>query len=515
MLRILLVEDELPSLRSLKQKLLELEMDIDIVGEAFNGEIALKMIPEVKPDLVFTDIKMPVMDGIEMIKLLREQYPNIIPIIVSGYNDFEYARMAMKMDVEDYLLKPVNVDSLVDILDICFNKLMKYNNEHQYQQIGQAISGRLEDAQLLEDKGYYFVIYVCFGNFLKSGCEMIYPTSIPKTDSLEYHIKNKWNIFSNTFILDGNAANEKYFIFKMNGNSSCNMAYFAQDIFELFKKLTDCSITMFSSYQLNNLKDVGLAAKAFRSGVSDLLVPGKSQLFYSDYLDNKKHYKRIATHDLVSKLILLARQNQATLLKRELKNIFETFQGNDYPLSLIEKELKSIFNSLKDALITDMDILEFEKKFDIDNMIFFPRSYDEFFKNACILLDKVLVYGKNSNDSKKSPEHMVEEVEKFLQNNISSQVTLQEICEKMDVSQAYLCRIFKEIRGSSPIDYFIGIKIAKAREYIEKYPDIKFKDIASMVGYDNPYYFSKLFKSSEVITLSEFKSSITLPADRM
>ncbi len=104
--RVLIVEDQ-PNFRKGLIKMLKVEnLGWQVVGEAGNGQDALAMLAELKPDLVLTDIRMPIMDGIEFVGHLRKNYPDMLVIILTGYKNFEYAQAAVRHGALDILIKP-------------------------------------------------------------------------------------------------------------------------------------------------------------------------------------------------------------------------------------------------------------------------------------------------------------------------------------------------------------------------------------------------------------------------
>jgi len=119
MYRVVVAEDEYFLLRGISRKINELCKGFTVIGEAPNGSAALELIEKLLPDIVVTDIRMPIMDGLELIRNVTHFYPNIKIIIISGYSDFEYARQALKLGVMDYLLKPLEDENLTDV----FNKM--------------------------------------------------------------------------------------------------------------------------------------------------------------------------------------------------------------------------------------------------------------------------------------------------------------------------------------------------------------------------------------------------------
>lgn len=125
---LLVVEDEELIRRNLIKKIRENAPDFLVVGEADNGRAALDAVDEFHPDVVVTDIRMPILDGLELIKQLYFGYPDIKVIIVSGYDEFAYAQSAIQFGVKEYLLKPVSSEELRKILTRLYILLEK---EHQ------------------------------------------------------------------------------------------------------------------------------------------------------------------------------------------------------------------------------------------------------------------------------------------------------------------------------------------------------------------------------------------------
>jgi YesN/AraC family two-component response regulator len=114
--KTIVVEDESLIRRNISKKVSELHSNFTVIGEAMNGQEALKLIEEQLPDLVLTDIKMPIMDGLELAKQIFFGYPHIKVVIISGHHEFEYARKAIAYQVNDYLLKPVVSEELRNTL---------------------------------------------------------------------------------------------------------------------------------------------------------------------------------------------------------------------------------------------------------------------------------------------------------------------------------------------------------------------------------------------------------------
>lgn len=127
--RIILVDDEEEVRKSIVRKIGWEETGFQVAGDAENGEDALEKIEALEPDVVLTDIRMPYMDGLTLAERIRQKYPSMKIVIFSGYDDFEYAKQAIKLNVTEYILKPVNVEELTAIL-----KRIKVNLDQEIEQ---------------------------------------------------------------------------------------------------------------------------------------------------------------------------------------------------------------------------------------------------------------------------------------------------------------------------------------------------------------------------------------------
>lgn len=133
MLKVFLVEDEALIREGLRDKIPWEQYGFRMVGDAADGEIALPLIRKTRPDLLITDIKMPFMDGLSLCRIVREEFPSMKIIIISGYDDFEYAREAIHVGVDQYLLKPITRMNLRKVLQEMKDKIEQDRDQKDYQ----------------------------------------------------------------------------------------------------------------------------------------------------------------------------------------------------------------------------------------------------------------------------------------------------------------------------------------------------------------------------------------------
>ncbi len=140
-MKVFLVDDEIVVREGIRESFPWEDSPYNLVGEAPDGEMAIPMIRDTNPDIVITDIKMPFMDGIELCKILRSQLPWISIIVLSGYDEFEYARKCLQLGVREYLLKPINAEELRAALDKVSEEI---NEERKSREHAKSLRERME-----------------------------------------------------------------------------------------------------------------------------------------------------------------------------------------------------------------------------------------------------------------------------------------------------------------------------------------------------------------------------------
>ena len=149
-MKVFLADDEIVVREGIRESFPWDETPYTLVGEAPDGEMALPIIRDTNPDIVITDIRMPFMDGIELCRILRAQMPWIGIIVLSGYDEFEYARQCIRLGVREYLVKPINAENLREALDKVSEQLKE---ERKTIEHAASLRARLgSDEQLVKEK---------------------------------------------------------------------------------------------------------------------------------------------------------------------------------------------------------------------------------------------------------------------------------------------------------------------------------------------------------------------------
>ncbi len=156
MLKIFLVEDESIMREGLRDNMPWQQFGYEFVGEATDGETALPLIRKVRPDVLLTDIKMPFMDGLSLSRIVAKEFPNMKIIILSGYDEFEYARQAIQIGVEQYILKPVTRETLKKVLSEVKDKI---ESEKEKKMKLERIQSERQEYELMSRRSFFEKVF--------------------------------------------------------------------------------------------------------------------------------------------------------------------------------------------------------------------------------------------------------------------------------------------------------------------------------------------------------------------
>ncbi len=484
MLRICLVEDEEYALKSLQQKIIDLDGPYEVVGTAYNGLDALDVIAKTYPDVVITDIRMPDMDGIALLEYIDSHHKNIITVIISGYQDFEYAKKAIRFGAEDYLLKPVVSHELRDCLLKLGNKVNALrNSKHIDDVLSEGTPIQWEDTE-------YFLIYLIFGNALSNPESIIHPNGfyIPSQD-IEQKFQSMVASLGPVLCFIGVCSNEKVIIIQKGNMTESILSHklhlMAADLEHVYKYSVTVSYKTIEKTnridaQINLIRKI--AAQSVLPGINSIV----SEMLKSEYVTQN-------INDCIAYIALCIRHAKHNALNAKIQTLFDEWQKQRYPLCAVQNDLIYITNSIKHSLsITDN--FEFTVKYYIENIISVSGTYADLANQYYHLIVELFGLSSDSSGQILSSAQLVNKIEQYFRSNLSSNLTLSMLCSEMNYSKVYLCRVFKTQKNMTPIDYFIQLKIERARTIIQECPSMSIRDIANSLGFNDVYYFSKVFK---------------------
>lgn len=540
MLKILIVDDEFYFREALKISLPWKELGFELCGEAKNGKDALDKVEILKPEIIIVDINMPIMDGLAFVKSIMEADKNIKIIIISGYNEFNYAKQAIQLGVYNYILKPVNEEelknSLLEIKTIIEKESkIKIEVERLKQQ-------EIESLPLLKDK---FLIDLLQGNLMKKEKETLKRLEylnvnitshyyMVVTVELDYEEKSDWNDedkhlwkFAISNILDEILA--KHFDFDMccdindricvilekNENKKPpDFDLLLENSLELIRttvyKHMGFTITIGVGSEKNELFNISESYKESIVALKNKLTLGKNKvIFYSSVAEICKKENLFYVENR-SQLLMNMRIVDDKEVQKLITQIFEKIRRHNIHYELLFVvciEMISVcLEFIVEVGLSINDILPNNKRNLIEE-IQSKRSIDEMENWITEIYEYTLDTVKKNKSLKASK--LIDEVKKYIKENYqNSDLSINEIAMNLYVNYAHLCCVFKRDSGTTINEYLTEFRIQKAKELFDA-GNYLIHNVAGRVGYCDANYFAKCFKKYYGLTPSKYVKNIS------
>lgn len=514
MYKVVVIDDEPLILRSIKKSIEDAHKGFVVVGEAMNGEDAIHIVENLAPDLIFTDIRMPVIDGLALIEELHKRLIQPKVVILSGFQEFDYAKRALKFGVEEYLLKPIAHDELNELLNKIYDDLDNLKNNCQYQflesmaskDINQKIPQQIP--KCFDEYNFFGSILICSGSLCTFICNWFTPAK-------EYWFKTDLNtLLSNIlkeeykyWILDLNNGNEKLIIL---GTANTSHHEYNSICKQIYDKLVeeDFPVTFIVGTPMNFVCDLPYAIQYCKIELNKSIIFGGSKLIYLDVTtDSGKNIEPIINANTEKLLLMYIENNQFQQFKLELKNLLDSYnssKSHQFRLQSLLKYLVNLFQS-RISHLSQNRLMEIEME--IDELISNSYKYQTIYEGMSIIFDDLFTSAKMQFTGNSDQKALIDKVENYIRQNYSQQISLQSIAENYGLVLPYLSSIFKKYKGISPMEFIINLRIEKVKELLQITPPLLLKDISFSVGYDDPYYMSRIFKSVTGKSPSEYRSS--------
>ncbi len=515
MLNIMIVEDEPPIARSLKSMIEALNPAFCVLWLARNGRDALYQLEQVQEpvDILFTDIRMPVMDGLTLMQEVSQRYPTIALVVLSGYQDFNYVKHAMICKAIDYLLKPVSRDELSALLTLLNKKTSKQRRDELNHNIQLLLDGAPVSAiRLAHRHKEYCVLLICAGAFPSFSSDYLLPgrqlwDDINLNTLLAHSVVGQIDALA----FAGRSCAEKIVVAgleepsSLSSATSTNMYAWTVSLFSALKE-TGLPITVVVSDPFSNLAQIGSIANQLRVGLSKKLVIGVSQILtLRETMSVPQARKSFLTEKEKSlKEAILAHQDN--IFKALLQSLFQFFEMYRYPQILAEQVLTHLAISCCSNISTESSIPD-SLSLDIQEAASNSLSYDEFYRNTLFLFEEYIrvppVEGRTILDKK--PSKLLTDIEAYLQEHYAENITNTQLSRQFGLVPSYLSKLFKTYMGVTPSKYLTSLRIEQAKRLIEASPRRLSKEIASAVGFSDSLYFSRVFKKETNYSPAEYK----------
>ena len=524
-MRALIVDDEKHVREGIKILGAWEQNGIDEIYEAANGEEAIHLIQKYKPEIIFSDMKMPKMDGVLLLEWIKENQGTSKTIVVTGYDDYHYMRKAIHFGSSDYLLKPIEPEILNHTLENAVLEWKKEASERERKESSSQLINEMKPVyrdrkltQLLNSDNLKENLYQDFGIHPSHNYQVALVRINRKTfeafqgdrDLAYFTILNVINeiMMENECGIGFRYLSTKCEVVIIFWNKFELIGKLLKQIFKMLRGTMDISCPIVLGKLVNkstSLMDSYLHAKQVFFN-SNILADIESRFYVQERLPNHE-LRNLMTYSAGIELAVQAGEIGA--FDEVIHQITADFTENHF-LSLkqllhSENEYLVISNRwFKHYNLPVKAAAEIEKRIDL----FFDQNgnfkLEEYIqrknREITIFLKKI----KKSSLQKNS--NIIYEIEKYLQANFDRDVKLQEISATFYISREYISRKFKQEFNVNISDYVVKFRMKKAKSLL-KNSQLKIYEIANMIGYQDDKYFRKVFKKVEGITPNEYREA--------
>ncbi|PUA36876.1 hypothetical protein C8Z91_22990 [Paenibacillus elgii] len=505
--KVLVAEDEQTILEHIVEKIGYTDPSFHVIATATNGEDALKLVEQHRPDVLFTDVKMPLMDGIELIRLVKKLFPEIHVVILSGFDNFNFAQQALKLGVSDYLLKPIISENLRDTLHEIKGKLEQRNMVLERTIITQDLNGIHpvhSDHSALQNE--MFVLHlICLGNLYRYAANELDTHSLSKIRGMlewsqllhdEHWSTTKW------WIIDEKNDNVKFHIMTTNPNqseSTVNMTLEIQKGISRFMK-DAFSVTLCTHLTPVPFGELWEMSQSLRKCLGKFLVPCQSSIITSGDLPQHQDINSYLDQVTLNAIQMLVKQRKFDQLVQELARLFEGWKQNNLTQETLERALvqivRFIFVHLEEHNQTAVEI---EAR--IYSIVATTKHIDTLYQDILQLIGEHLPVHQKLDSAKE----LYMRLEEYIRLNFTKPINVEYLANKFQFNASYISRVFKKYQGVPPLQHLISMRIQEAKRLIKEKPELDFKDISEIIGFNNQHYFSKVFRSRVGLNPSEYR----------
>ena len=482
---VLLVDDEMPALRFIQAIIDKYLPEFLVVQRATSGAQALEYLQQHPVDLLITDISMPGMDGITLAKQVRAMLPSIHIMIVSGYAEFDYARGALNVAADDYLLKPLNVTNATKTMKEVAQKLAAEYTIMKNRVICELASTKptATPAQFLSHR-YHFAL-IRWGNLRSSQPLRLFTTSIiPSPPDFP------------CTVLQGIDEDERVIVFDQP----------ISDFLNEFLSYASHSNDMPYTAVLNRTPMLLSSLRSFIENaayrIEKSVVIGKCQLLY---LEDKNSIQVPIKNPktILHRIGHFTEIGNMKMIKETLVSMAAEWEKQQYTQHQITG---IIYPLIQQVILAKPDLSDKQEQVlrETADLLQYTTSYG----NLVAGLYDILFNENDSHDKNLSPKELCDYITTYIQQNYMKPLSIQNVCTEIGVSQTYLSRLLRKYSDTSFSVFLTKCRMEAAMSMISQHPDILLRDVAACVGYDDPSYFSKVFHQATNKTPTQFATEV-------
>lgn len=542
MLKIFLAEDEVIVRETIKRMIPWEDLGFELVGEAADGEMALPLLLRQKPDLLITDIKMPFMDGLTLAKVAKKEIPGLKVVILSGYDDFNYAKQAINIGVEDYLLKPITKNALIERLTEIrsryeHEKTQKeyYEKFHREMQAYEKNSSRDFFEALVRGSMDMMEIY---RRSEKLGLDivaeaynvLIFTMNCEEDFSGQREGYSEWEAESLELLEEFFSENTSAMLFRCNifsygvlikGQKETieeNTRSCVSEIQRIFdRKEQKRQWFVAAGEPVERLSQIQKSYYSASRAFSQRYLYDENILYYDEMASMEK--KNVTEDDSTYlRKVDVNALNPAILQKFLSNGLLEETENfvKDYFYAIGQEPLESLVFRNYVTLNVRFSVMSFLKEIGCDTRTLEQEDTEDVLSESSKSLENAIAYAekiisqaialRDQNSGNKNRSILKTAVDFIDSHYMEEDMSLNKAANAANVSANHFSALFSQNMGQTFIEYLTNLRMNKAKEYL-RCTSMRSSEIAGEIGYKDAHYFSYLFKKTQGMTPSDYRKA--------
>lgn len=528
MYKVFIVDDEAVVRDGLKRTIHWQEHGFELIGDYANGREALEMMEHTVPDVIISDISMPFMDGLELAAAVSRKYPYVKIIILTGFDEFEYAQQAIRLKVSDFILKPITAHEMRDLLQKVKREMDEVAQQHEdlsrlYSQLKQSLPVLKERflerlvvnglrASEITERFQYFGLapllhfqLVLVADIDDFGLRNIRTDTGHDTEILRYAA---FNVFEEIALRENLLlfrTREERLVLVLSGETEESVLYeqayrIAEEARFYIDKFLKFTVSIGVGQACRSAGELPLSYKSALSALDYRFLLGKNRVLSILDFEGKPSYGSQPRSDWDRQLASLVKTGSVQDVQRLIQEFVADLKGSMAPLDScllhIQKVILSLMNTTQELGVEDSRQIRLTDVYKFKTLDEIEAWLEE--TVSSVMSDIA------DNRNHYTLTQIRKAVEYIETHYAEEKMSLQDICRHVLMSTSYFSLVFKQHTGETFVEYLTRIRMEKAKELLQ-HTTLKFYEIAGKVGYGDPNYFSILFKKHAGMTPREYR----------
>lgn len=527
--KVVLVDDEEDVRISIERKLDWNSLGFELVGSVNNGEEALELTEQMHVDVVMTDIKMPYMDGLTLCAKLKENYKNTKVVLYSGFDDFEFAREAVHLEAEEYLLKPIGAKDLENVfrkikenLDKEFDERRNLKTLNDYYQkslpmmrehvLAGMLEGKITETQAeafiqsyaMGFSSSYYCVAILVGNAsigdneFETGQMMMFSLKNLTEDYLKDSIQGYTFMYLGCVVVIAQLQEKKQIH---------DFVYHMDQVCKIGTHMLKMKVNAGIGHSYSQLSQIALSYEEAKTAVDYRIFEESGQTIYINDVEPKTKGTILQESQGISRIIHEIKFGTEKELCASVADYIQELKAYKATVQMYQLIFMEMLTELLKLLRSyQLDMIEvFGKTFDPYQGVTKIRSLDDFsiiLEEKCLLI-QTLLRKKRMN----STNVMTEKAKSYIEEHyMQSDLSVEDLCKHLNISATYFSVMFKKETGMSFVSYLTNVRLEHAVELLNTTADKSYM-IAEKVGYTEPNYFSYVFKKKYGVSPSKYRTN--------